>query len=122
MKKQSIIVVIIFLFVITSLCGCTQKSDREKFIGIWYAETSNNGPPLSIAYEFISDETFNIAKTNGTGTYSVNGTWNLVNNKLVLTLQDISLISYYHFSNNDNTLTITDSNSLTIELKRYVSD
>ena len=122
MKKQSIIVVIIFLFFITSLCGCTQKSDTEKIIGIWYAETSNNRPPLSIAYEFFSDETFNIAKKNGTGTFSVNGTWSLVNNKLVLTLQNISLMSYYHFSNNDNTLIITDSNSLSLELKRYVSD
>jgi len=50
MKKQIMIVGILLILMVVVLCGCSEKSDEEKFIGTW-----KNTEPSYNTITFLSD-------------------------------------------------------------------
>lgn len=107
MKKQLIIGIIVMLVCI-GLSGCTNStiSDEERIIGTWDVSMTSQGKNIrEDRWEFSSDHTYE--------TISSNGTWKITNNKLILTYttqtQSTKTMDYV-FSNNYNTITLTDTN------------
>ena len=100
--QKRILGAIIIIFTSLILSGCTQidnSSEKEKFIGNW------KEAEYSRTFIFLS---------NGTGTYNTFPIeWDLENGTLVINFGDntSSLIHHYEFSDNDNTLSLTEINS-----------
>jgi hypothetical protein len=99
MKKKLVILGIIAILVFVGLSGCNQQTSntlspkKSKFVGTWHNSTTVN-------IDLFSDGTCKFQ--------SINGTWNLKNDKLVLIFTDYSITYNYVFSNNNQTLTLTD--------------
>jgi len=108
MKKQIMIVGIIVILLTVGLSGCnnTTISDEERIIGTWDVSMTSQGMNIrEDRWEFHSDHTYETARSNGT--------WKITNNKLILTYttqtQSTKTMDYV-FSNNYNTITLTDTN------------
>ena len=118
MKKQLIVVGIIVIFLIVGLSGCNSNStnsDEEKLIGIWTYSISLGNETASASYVFLSNKMFKIITSYNGEVYTVNGTWNIMDNKLLITLEgQDTVINDYIFSNNDTKLKISDSSGSTV--------
>ena len=118
MKKQLIAVGIIIIFLIVGLSGCNSNStnsDEEKLIGIWTYSISLGNETASASYVFLSNKMFKIITSYNGEVYTVNGTWNIMDNKLLITLEgQDTVINDYIFSNNDTKLKISDSSGSTV--------
>jgi hypothetical protein len=106
-KKQLIIIGIIVLLICVGLSGCTNNriSDEERLIDTWDVLMTAQGKNIrEDRWEFHSDYTY--------VTISTNGTWKITDNKLILTYttqtQSTKTMDYV-FSNNYNTVTLTDT-------------
>jgi hypothetical protein len=109
MKKQLVIIGIVAILVSIGLSGCndvnnTINIEKNRFIGIW--QNSTGYPPI---LEFSKD---------GRCTYGGNGTWDLIDGKLVINLPSYNLNDTYNyaFSNNDKTLTLTFTGNNYVEV------
>jgi len=105
-KKQLLIIGIIVLLICIGLSGCTNTviSDEERLIGTWDVSMTAQGKNIrEDRWEFHSDHTYE--------TISSNGTWKITDNRLILTynIQTQSIKTFdYVFSNNYNSVTLTD--------------
>ena len=105
MQKQFIIIGIATILVCVGLSGCnevsnTSNTEKNKFIGTWHGTVPAFG---------IDENTIKFFSNNTLTINTLSGTWDIEDNKLVLTFNDGGLLEYsYLFSNNDRTLTITD--------------
>lgn len=115
MKKQLVIFGIAVLLICIGLSGCNEdnntfQSDEEKIIGTWIYATTLNETTVYVYYNFLSNKTFEIifSYTGDRGS----GTWNITDNKLLITLKGEIITSDYNFSNNNKTLTIIESNGI----------
>lgn len=115
MKKQLIIIGIITILVCITLSGCNQQSnnppannnppisERNKFVGIWSTQQITGMPSTMI---FYSDGT---TPNIGGG---IAGTWELKEGKLLCSGTysgtTVSWVYTYSFSNNEQTLTLTE--------------
>ncbi|MCJ7570347.1 MAG: hypothetical protein MUO82_00495 [Candidatus Thermoplasmatota archaeon] len=111
MKKQLIIVGIIVILLTVGLSGCNEdnnsfQSDEEKIIGEWIYSLSIGEITVNMSYNFFSNKTLKIISFYNDEVSQVNGTWNIADNKLVITSEGETITSNYGFSNNDKTLTI----------------
>ena len=100
MNNKIIVIGITFVLVSLGLCGC---SEQNKFVGEWI---DNDGD----THHFFSDGTFNSIS----GSQTQSGSWEVKDNKLVITVQGQSLTYSYSFSNNDNTLKLSGIKDLTL--------
>ena len=96
MKKQLIIIGIIVILLTVGLSGCnennnTVQSDEEKIIGKWIYSVSVSGNTVSVSYNFSSNKMFQIIILDNGKVYTVDGTWNITDNKLLITLEGILL-------------------------------
>ena len=68
----------------------------------------------------MANNTYIVNSTYLDDILSFNGTWKIVDNKLVVTIEGRTQTGNYKFSNNDKTLTITDtmSNTTTVLTKQ----
>jgi len=112
MNKTLIIIGVAVLLVCVGLSGCNEKSGNSKLdrlIGTWM----ENG---EVDYIFESDRTF----TSFDGPITTAGTYEIKDEKLVLTVGGISISYNYSFSNNDRTLTMTmvDTNIIHVYTKQ----
>lgn len=114
MNKQLLIVGIAILLLAVGLSGCNEQtgtsSEENKFLGTW---TDNTGEITT----FYSDGTFTSKLWNVTGT----GTWEIKDGKLKTVFIGGILLDYdYSFSNNDETLTLTnvDTGSIYVYTKQ----
>ena len=115
MKKQLVIFGIAVLLICIGLSGCNEdnntfQSDEEKIIGTWIYATTLNETTVYVYYNFLSNKTFEVifSYTGDRGS----GTWNITDNKLLITLKGEIITSDYNFSNNNKTLTIIESNGI----------
>jgi len=113
MKKQLMIVGISFLLLAVGLSGCnednnTVQSDEEKIIGKWIYSVSISENTVSLSYNFSSNKMFQSINLDNGKVNTVNGTWNIIDNKLLIILENITITNDYKFSNNNKTLTIND--------------
>ena len=119
MKKQLIIGIVVLLICVV-LSGCneqqttnTEKSDEDRITGTWFISELFEGSSRTITYIFSPDKTYKVIGSYKNYTESFNGTWKIEDNKLVVTIEGRTLIGNYQFSNNEKTLTITDTTSNT---------
>lgn len=115
MKKQLVIFGIAVLLICIGLSGCNEdnntfQSDEEKIIGTWIYATTLNETTVYVYYNFLANKTFEVifSYTGDRGS----GTWNITDNKLLITLKGEIITSDYNFSNNNKTLTIIESNGI----------
>ena len=98
MNKNLIILGIAILLLVVGLSGCNgigENSELNRFVGKW---KSNDIPTVMM---FNSDRSCNIG--------AVRGMYKLEHDSLVIDLdQGVSIIYEYQFSNNNNTLTLTE--------------
>lgn len=119
MNKDLIIFAITILLIVVGLCGCSESEqrqiniDKEKLIGTWANTSLNEGNNLTISYTFFSNNTYiaMIGNSENPNTLSYNGTWEITNNQLIVTIEGKTQTGNYEFSNNDKTITITDTAS-----------
>jgi len=98
MKKQLMIVGIFVILLTVGLSGCTSNplnTEKNKFVGTWNT--------IYETYTFFSDGTCSIS--------GLSGTYDIKDGKLVINAMELMLTFSYLFSNNDNTLTLTMTNS-----------
>jgi hypothetical protein len=106
MKKQLVVIWIILVLIAVGLSGCTNNSfdtERNKFVGTW-----KSTPGSGFGYgtlTFFSNGTFTI----GASTTSSGQTWEIKDGKLVFSGPGGTTSSNFMFSNNDNTLTLTQT-------------
>jgi outer membrane lipoprotein SlyB len=99
-KKQLVIIGITLVLLAVGLTGCID--DNSKIVGTWTAVNTVPSDFLTI----FSDGT--IVKSDGSS-----GTWELKDGKVVMVVteqgQTITSVYDYTFSNNDNTMTFTNT-------------
>ena len=93
MKKIAILLIVILVVSVGFLSGCVNEESR--FIGTWADQKGYN-------LVIFSDGTY----TNEDITTTYSGTWELKDDKIVFTVQEVDLPFSYSFSNNGNTLTL----------------
>jgi hypothetical protein len=125
MNKHLITLGIAVLLICVGLSGCNEsnnsfKSDEDRIIGTWVISEIYEGSTRTVTYIFSSDKTYEVIGTYKEGTESSNGTWKILDYKLVVTIEGRTQTGNYKFSNNDKTLTITDnmSNTTTVLTKQ----
>ena len=125
MKKHLIVIEIVVLLLVVGLSGCNEsnnsfKSDEDRIIGTWVISELYEGSTRTITYIFLPDKTYEVIGTYKEDTESYNGTWKILDYKLVVTIEGRTQTGNYNFSNDDKTLTITDnmSNTTTVLTKQ----
>lgn len=124
MKKLAILLILLMIVSAGFLSGCNEdkgtfQSDEEKLIGTWTYSINNNGTTINTSYVFLSNKKLEILFSYYINSSAIgdsirsNGTWNITDNKLIMILENETVISNYSFSNNDKTLTITESSGNT---------
>ncbi len=117
MKKQLVIFGIAVLLICIGFSGCNEdnntfQSDEEKIIGTWVFATTLNETTVYVYYIFLTNKTFEVIFSYAGEVIRENGTWNITDNKLLITLKGEIITSDYNFSNNNKTLTIIESNGI----------
>ena len=102
MKKMEILLIALMIISLGFLSGCSEKPDKEKFIGTW-----KNTEPSYNTITFLSD---------GSGSSSgLSMLWEIKDGKLLVTMSIAgathNTIYDYVFSDDDQTLKLTDTNS-----------
>jgi hypothetical protein len=113
MKKQLVILGTITLLVCVGLSGCSSRDGR--FIGTW--RSSLEAGSLTNTFTLYSDGRCDNQPTYTANLFHMSDNWDVKNNRLVFNFVGTNeiLLSYsYSFSNNDNTLTLVDSNGNTL--------
>jgi len=119
MKKIAILLITLSVIGAGLLSGCEQigpKTDKDRFVGTWHNQLDS-----TITEEFLSDGRSRWGET-GWGTYEVK------DGKLYLHyfyVIDVTAIYSYSFSNEDTTITLTDTNlfpGTIITLKKVSGD
>ena len=111
MKKMATLLIAFLFFSIIFLIGCNDrnntsgplKPDEYGIIGTWKG--------TSHTFRFFSDKTFTFVAYIGLGA-SGSGTWEVIDDNLSLTVisngESVIDVYDYSFSNNGNSLTLTD--------------
>ena len=122
MKKQLILIGIIFIFITVGLSGCTNTivSDEEKIIGTWTKRDMYNGSIRSNSYIFYTNKTFKVISSYKNEVLNVNGTWNITDNKLIMISEDKTVTVNYKFSelNKNKILTLTNKSGNSVDFIR----
>ena len=123
--NKSLIIFGVAVLLVVVLSGCNEsnssfKSDEDRITGTWVISELYEGSTRTVTYIFLSDKTYEVIGIYKDDTESYNGTWKIVDNKLVVTIEGQTQTGNYKFSNNDKILTITDtmSNTTTVLTKQ----
>jgi len=103
MNRNLIAIGIVVILLAIGMSGCNELTTDKRFVGKWYSESSGSVIDLGKILTFYSD-----------GTASLNALeakWKVQDNMLIIEMPQIGVKSNYgfSFSNNGNTLTITNS-------------
>ena len=120
-NKNCIITIISILIISVILSGCNEsnnnfKSDEDRIIGTWIISEDYEGAPITITYIFNTDKTYQVIGKSEEITESYNGSWQISDDKLIVTIEGRTQTGDYQFSNDDKTLTITDDSSNTTNI------
>ena len=112
MKKHLIILSVALLLICVGLSGCNENnplaSEESRFVGTWQGTSVIMGTSGgNAAITFLSDGTFSLSLSMMPGS----GTWDIKDNKLVLTGAGGILTFSYVFSSSDKALTLTSTTS-----------
>ena len=117
MNKNLAIFTIAALLIVVGLCGCSESdkdqinNDEEKLIGTWINTSLYEGNEMMISYTFYLNSTYIVSRIYLEDTMSFNGTWEVEDNKLIVTIEGRTQTGNIKFSNSEKTITITDLDS-----------
>jgi hypothetical protein len=117
MKKQLIIPGMVVLLLVINFSGCIETKnsqnniDEGKLIGIWTNTSLAEGNVVTLSYTFLSNYTYIVSINYLENTSTYIGTWKITDNNLIVIIEGRTLTGNYEFSNNDKTITITDTSS-----------
>ena len=126
MLRKCMVLSFILVFVMLSGCNESNESNEKitteeaRIIGTWFITDQDASGTMTITYIFGADKTYEVIGTYNDETEKFIGSWDIVDNKLVVTIEGESQTGYYEFSNNDKKLTITDieTNASTVLTKQ----
>jgi hypothetical protein len=100
-----------------------EHEDAEKFIGSWFGSYTSVDETTNTTYTFLSDRTLKYSSLWISPTYGKNydnktGTWQFIDDKLVLKISGQTSTNDYTFSNNNNDLTIAFSSGITVDFTK----
>jgi len=132
MNKKIVITGIVIILLISVLCGCiSTESYEEKFIGKWKGENIPEGEEGSTIFNFYENGSYSISFTSydADGNLTTDILWNTYEIKgetLILDMMDTYEVEIaehltYSFSNDNNTLTLTEENGTPTVLIRDLS-
>ena len=107
MRKEVMLLIALMVISVGFLSGCNESIIDEvsdKFIGTWGSQEGYQ--PIIIT--FFSDKTCSIEDLNGETVY---GTWEISEEKLVMTLKGQTVIFSYSFYSEDTILSLTEVSS-----------
>lgn len=82
---------------------------EEKLIGSWFISEGFEGSTRTVTYIFSKDGSYEVSVAYKGDKESFKGTWKTEDNTLIVTIEGETQTGTYKFSNNDKTLTITDT-------------
>jgi len=113
-KKIAILLIVLMVVSVGLLSGCNELTRDKRFVGTWKGSGIILGIKYDVGLTYLSNGTYSIGLTVLGATTPESGSWEIKDNKLVLT-NDQGMKTYnYVFSNNDNSLILT---STTIDLR-----
>jgi hypothetical protein len=87
------------------------SSIEEKLVGTWYFSEEVLNITRTLTYIFSPDKKYEIIHEYQNISESFIGTWKIEEDKLIVTIEGKTITGDYKFSNNNKTLTITDTDS-----------
>ena len=85
-------------------------SDEEKIIGTWRYTESYEGQTIVGFFNFLSDKSCEYSASADGNTQTLSGSWDINGNSLVLSFEGVETeTTDYVFSDDNETLTLTDS-------------
>ncbi len=105
--KHHLIIGLVLIMTI-ALCGCTEtttQNDAQKIIGTWKGIQYYNTTAIMSTYVFSADNIYNITTTYAGETRTINGTWEIKENKFIFTQENQTTTMDYLFSDKGNALT-----------------
>jgi len=118
-KYKSVIALFITIILVICFLGCIEnQNDPNKIIGKWMSENVSEGEEGSVIFQFytngsylisvtIPDESNNLTTTNIWNNYTID------NEILIMKIVDVEERLLYSFSDDYNTLTLTEEDSST---------
>jgi len=103
-RKRRFTGLLILFIIVMFLAGCfdgetPQSKEKKHFLGLWKGQAG----PNNLSYYFREDGTYHYTIATG----STNGSWELSNDQLILTIRNNSEPFNYSFSNDYQKLTLT---------------
>ena len=119
MSKNLLIFGLAVLLICVGVSGCNEsnnsfKSDEDRITGTWVITELYGNSTMTITYSFLANNTYIVTSIYLDDILSFNGIWKIVDNNLVVTIDGLTQTGNYKFSNNDKTLTITNTETNTI--------
>jgi hypothetical protein len=85
-------------------------SDEEKIIGTWKYTETYEGQTIVGFFNFLSDKSCEYSASADGNTQTLSGSWDINGNNLVLSFEGVETeTTDYVFSDDNETLTLTDS-------------
>ena len=113
MKKKLLIIGITLILTATVLAGCNETpktlTDVDKIVGTWKGIQYYNQSAILYTYSLFDDKTYDSSATYAGETSNLSGTWDIINNKFVITTGNQTSTMDYMFSGNNDTLILVEN-------------
>ena len=121
MSKKIFMVGIIIFLSVNGFSGCIDiENYEEKILGKWLVGSIPEGDDDSVIFNFFSNDSFyvNMTEVDEYGTPTTQTAWmiyEITDDKFIMTIEGNEVFLDYSFSDNDQTLTLTEKDgSLTV--------
>ena len=121
MSKKIFMVGIIIFLSVNGFSGCIDTENyEEKILGKWLVGSISEGDDDSVIFNFFSNDSFyvNMTEVDEYGAPTTQTAWmiyEITDDKFIMTIEGNEVFLDYSFSDNDQTLTLTEKDgSLTV--------
>jgi len=117
--KQYVIIGLTLIMIVV-FCGCTEtttQTDAQKIVGVWKGIQYYNTTAIMSTYVFTADNLYAISTTFAGDTQTINGTWELNDNKFIFTQGNQTTTMDYLYADDGNAVTFV-TNGVTLSLVR----
>lgn len=124
MSKKILMVGIIIFLSVNGFSGCTDTENyEEKILGKWLVGSIPEGDDDSVIFNFFSNGSFyvNMTEVDEYGTPTTQTAWmtyEITDDKFIMIIEGNEVFLDYSFSDNDQTLTLTEKDGTPTVLTR----